>query len=98
MMSLRSICKEAIAAFGAKNQIKKCIEELGELSVALAHYEDGKDTLDHVAEEIADMEIMLQQMQLLFRCQSVVEAHRVNKMHRLREKIAKAKVEGCNNG
>jgi hypothetical protein len=93
MMSSKKICKEALAVFGGKRQIKKCVEELNELSVALLHCDDGKDTVEHVAEEIADVEIMLQQMTLLFGCRTSVEKHRARKLEQLAFKVKCAQGE-----
>lgn len=93
MMSSKKICKEALEVFGEKHQVKKCIEELNELAVALAHYLDGKDQIDHVAEEIADVEIMLQQMLLLLGCQSTADKYRTQKMESLVLKIKSKRAE-----
>ena len=86
-MGFRKICKDALLIFGAERQIKKCVEELTELCVALLHNECGKDTVDHVAEEIADVEIMLQQMMLLLDCQDQVDKYRARKLESLALKV-----------
>lgn len=92
-MSSRKTCKDALLAFGAERQIKKCVEELNELSVALLHNEGGKDTVDHVAEEIADVEIMLQQMILLLDCQDRVDKYRTKKLESLALKVKASRAE-----
>lgn len=46
--------------YGLENQLGKCIEELNELVEALSH-----ENIDHVREEIADVENMLEQIKYL---------------------------------
>jgi len=58
----------ALKKWGAKNQILKTIEELGELSTALARYLMYKDeTYEYdVINEIADCYILLDQLRVIF--------------------------------
>ena len=58
----------AIKKWGVKNQILKTIEELGELSTALARYLIDKDESYEwdVVDEIADCYILLDQLKVLF--------------------------------
>lgn len=46
--------------YGLENQLGKCIEELNELIEALSH-----KNIDHVQEEVADVENMLEQIKYL---------------------------------
>lgn len=46
--------------YGLENQLGKCIEELNELIEALGH-----KNIDHVQEEVADVENMLEQIKYL---------------------------------
>ena len=50
--------------FGMKNQMVKCIEELSELQKELCKYFLGQGSIGNFIEEIADVEIMLEQMKL----------------------------------
>ena len=65
----REICAEAVRKYRPRYQILKAIEELAELQRALARYNadwmDNRST-DNVHEEIADVEIMLDQLRLMF--------------------------------
>ena len=65
------VLRWAIGKYGATKQENLAIEECSELIQAISHKHRGRK--HNIAEEIADVEIMLQQMQLLFRCQSSVE-------------------------
>ena len=58
----------AIKKWGVRNQILKTIEELGELSTALARYLIYKDESYEwdVVDEIADCYILLDQLKVLF--------------------------------
>ena len=49
---------------GMKNQIIKCIEELSELQKELCKYFSGEGNIGNVIEEVADVEIMIEQMKL----------------------------------
>ena len=80
----------AILKFGADCQIRKAIEELTELSLALQHYvrDDGHKGLDNVIDEAADASIVLEQIKSFFGRTKVNE--RIGfKMARLRERILK---------
>lgn len=57
---------QIIAHFGYANQKKKAIEELGELSRALARDLQGMPDRDNIAEEMADVYIMLGQLELIY--------------------------------
>lgn len=59
---------EIIDRLGERNQITKCVEELSELQQVLCKLlsaDDGGVTLDKVVEEIADVEIMLNQVKII---------------------------------
>lgn len=61
-----SLYAKAILAFGAEAQTRKAAEECVELSLALLHALDGRANMDNIAEEIADVEIMLAQLRLIY--------------------------------
>ena len=62
---METIYQQAIDTFGQESQFKKALEELAELSVKIAHFQDGKCTAADVAGEIADVEIMCEQLRLM---------------------------------
>lgn len=69
-------------------------EELAKkMGVTVSHCFDGKDKPSHVAEEIADVGIMLEQMALLFRCEEEVDRQRRYKLRRLEHRVEEAKSE-----
>lgn len=53
--------------YGFDSQSRQTIEEMAELTVALSkmHREYSKDNLDNIIEELADVQIMIEQMMYL---------------------------------
>lgn len=85
------ICRRALEAFGAQAQVMMAIEEMSELTKELCKNGREKENATHIAEEIADVEIMLRQMVMLFDCAGQVETFRRYKLERLAERIKEAK-------
>lgn len=85
---LARLCSAAVIKFGATSQEKMLVEELAELIVALQKH--GRVvrgvTIDHVAEEIADVELALYQIKTIHHLDSAVELWKIVKLDRL-EKI-----------
>ena len=71
-----------LAHFGGYNQIFKCMEEMGELTVELCKYQNGKNNEEQIASEIADCLIMLEQMIILFGCRKRVWQYVDSKLQR----------------
>ena len=86
-------CRAALAAFGRDSQVMVAIEEMSELTKELCKNSRGQENTTHIAEEIADVEIMLQQMVMLFDCAGQVETFRRYKLERLAGRIEEAKEE-----
>lgn len=87
-MNDREVCKQAIVKFGPQSQIDMCIEECSELINALEKYRRGRNTKEDVITEIADVQIMCEQMQELFGTIAVA-VERDRKIRRLIERIEK---------
>lgn len=88
------ICRAALETFGEEAQITMVFEEMAELQDVLCKFLRGRvdeDTRTHIAEEIADVEIMLRQMVILYGCAESVETFRRYKLERLAERIKEAK-------
>ena len=82
------ILRAAIERYGRGTQQFKAIEELSELIRALARYDDA----ENVAEEMADVRIMLDQLEIIFGNGSKVAAWEVKKLHRLDQRVHEAEV------
>lgn len=77
----------AVEYFGEENQLKKLTEEVGELLVAVAHWRDNRDSASHVAEEIADVTIMLRQLAIIIAGENDVERWMMYKLDDLAKRI-----------
>lgn len=80
------LCSKVIDKFGRTNQIIKCIEECSELIQALSKYILLDEDDPNIAEELADVSIMLTQMFYIFDYNQVREWE-INKMMYLEELI-----------
>lgn len=81
------------AQFGAYKQIVVAMEECAELTKELSKVLRDKGNLMNVAEEIADVEIMIEQIKQHFACGDTVEQIKDFKLRRLHNKLN----EGNNN-
>ena len=87
MMHEMSLLQRAIAKYGKDAQMKMVLEEMSELQKEICKLWRGKDNRDAIAEEVADVEIMLDQLKLMLDIPYQVEQHRQNKLQRLQERL-----------
>ena len=80
----------ALAFYGREKQIRKTLEELAELSVELHHALDGRADNDKIREEMADVEIMLEQLKLIY---GPTDEWKKTKLERLEMRIHGAKLD-----
>lgn len=85
----RAIFQKALDTWGADAQALCLLEEMAELQDALCKYKRGRRSRDDIAEEIADVGIMLDQMKLHFQIEEDVEAQRARKTARIKERLEK---------
>lgn len=74
---------KALIAYGDQKQMVKCLEELAECQQAICKIILGGENFDHLAEEIADATITLEQMRLLFNINDRVCEYMDAKVQRL---------------
>ena len=84
----QAILRAAVEKYGSGAQQMKAIEELGELIRALARADDP----DNIAEEMADVEIMLGQLRIILGNDTDVERWKVKKLQRLNRRLHAAEV------
>lgn len=72
--------RKAIDKWGPDLQISKTIEELAELTIALVNTDSQK-----IHEEMADVEIMLEQLKITFGCRDEVKIQKISKLMRLKD-------------
>lgn len=81
------VLQRALDTYGSLPQIVMVFEEMSELQKELCKYLRGKYSPASIAEEIADVEIMLEQMKMLFCCTDDVRNERRRKVERLKERL-----------
>ena len=84
---MKDIYRAALEHYGARNQIMMVFEEMAELQKELCKHSRGEDNIRFIAEEIADVEIVLAQMKLLFDIEEEVQAQKARKLRRLKERM-----------
>lgn len=93
MSDERVIMAAAIERYGEGVQMVKCCEELAELQQAICKLFDkstGVQDIEAVVEEIADVEIMIEQLRVILRVDPELEQRwRDRKLNRLRRQLAK---------
>ena len=92
-METNEIYRAALETFGLPKQVIKLSEEIGEFLEAFSKCMDDRDTVTHVAEEMADVHNMLDQFAVYFGCEDDVERMKLYKLGRLEQRIEKAKLE-----
>lgn len=80
----KEIYDKAIRKWGGLSQFNKVIEETGEFLQALSELTDDKD---HLAEEIADLSIMLEQVEHICDIEEDVEQYKEFKINRLKDRV-----------
>ncbi len=81
------VLQRALDTYGSRAQVVMVFEEMSELQKELCKYLRGRGSFEHIAEEIADVEIMLEQMKMLFFCANDVRDVRRCKVERLKERL-----------
>lgn len=84
----QAILRAAVEKYGPGEQQMKTIEELSELIRAIARADDP----DNIAEEMADVEIMLGQLRIILGNDADVERWKVKKLQRLNRRLHAAEV------
>lgn len=77
----------AIVKWGAQAQVMMVYEEMAELQKELCKNWRGKDNIEQIADEVADVEIMLDQLKMIYEIEDKVREHRAFKVARLRQRL-----------
>ena len=83
----KEILSAALETYGAEAQTLMVMEEMSELTKELCKHARGADNTNAIAEEIADVCIMLGQMEILHGCGELVERWYQAKLARLEERL-----------
>ena len=77
------VYRKAMGVFGKMNQITKAIEEMSGLQKELCKVLIGEMDLLNIIEEIADVEIMIDQLRMIFNSDRDIEKVKAMKIERL---------------
>lgn len=73
----------AVSTYGKHSQLIMAMEEMAELTKELSKNIRGGKNITAISEEIADVEIMLEQLKIIFRNRAEVDRLRSEKLNRL---------------
>lgn len=85
----KEILKKAIDTFGENAQQDMVIEECSELIKAILKYRrnNSASNCKNIIEEIADVEIMCEQLKMMFECEDEVNKQIEYKINRLKARL-----------
>ena len=88
-MNKEELYNLAIATYGDEEQINQGIEEMAELIQAINKFRRNpcEETLNGIEEEIADVEIMLEQNKIIYAANPIVEKLKNQKLQRLASRL-----------
>ena len=86
-MTKDEILKSAIARYGENAQMIIAMEEMAELTKELSKFLRGAHNEDAIAEEIADVRIMLDQIEIMFDCAGAAAVYQASKVERLQRRL-----------
>ena len=78
--------EQAIKKWGESSQVNMAYEEMGELISALNKFSRGRISIDEVITEIADVQIMVEQLSVMFGI-SAVSSEKERKLRRLNDRL-----------
>ncbi|MDD3041118.1 hypothetical protein [Bacteroides sp.] len=99
-MKKKDVYNKAKATWGIDAQVTKAVEELSELIKELSKFLLDDGNMEHITEEMADVEIMIEQLKLIFENKKAVKIVKKEKIHRLSDRLdeeEKPADKSCNN-
>lgn len=93
-----AVFRRCICNYGVSHQMDMAIEEMSELTKALLKWRRAKDAelttaREGIVDELADVRIMVRQMEILFRCEDEVERRIDFKVRRQTDRLDKLDTE-----
>lgn len=89
-MDKKEIYKMAIETWGEDSQMRVAQEEAAELIKAISKWFRNIDIGDNLEEEVADVEIMIEQLKIMLD-RELINKKKQEKLKRLKKKITKSK-------
>ena len=87
MSDEKTVFRAAIEEYGAYAQSLMLLEEMAELQKEVCKSYRGNDNTEQIAEEIADVEIMLAQIKMIYGVADEVARYRRDKVARLWKRL-----------
>jgi NTP pyrophosphatase (non-canonical NTP hydrolase) len=84
-----ALLQKTMDVYGVDNQLDMLVEECAELIVAVQHYKRDRIGLDAIANEAADVRIMISQIGTLPNMADAMMAHESAKLERLEARLNK---------
>lgn len=81
------LLKKALDVWHVEPQLNQLQEECGELIVAINHHRRHRNTWQHICEELADVDIMIQQFITVPETYKLFQEARERKLKRLEERL-----------
>lgn len=82
-----AVYSNALDVFGGDTQLTVAVEELSECQKEICKFLRGDGDLEHLAEEVADATIMLEQVRIMFDINDATCRHMDAKIKRLKKRI-----------
>lgn len=82
-----AVYSDALDVFGGDTQLIVAVEELSECQKEICKVLRGDGDLEHLAEEVADVTIMLEQVRIMFDINDATCRHMDAKIERLKKRI-----------
>lgn len=89
----RRVYTKALIAYGDRMQMTVAVEELAECQKEICKILRGGENFPHLAEEIADATIMLEQLRIMFNINEQVCDYMDQKVRRLEERLCDVHAE-----
>lgn len=86
-MRPRDVYTTAVKKCGKEHQLILCMEEMAELTKELSKNIRGSKNITNISEEMADVEIMLEQLRVIFSNRSEVDTIKAEKLIRLADRL-----------
>ena len=83
----RDTYRAAVETYGKTSQLVMAMEEMSELTKELSKNMRGHNNIPDISEEMADVEIMLEQLKVIFGNRAEVDRYRADKITRLAANI-----------
>ena len=87
--------KQAIETYGEDKQKVVAMEELAELQKELSKSIRGEGNIAHISEEMADVEIMLEQLKLMYGNRDAVAIRKTRRIKQLQNRLCKIDKLAC---